>query len=156
MSCNEHTKKVKSLTKSIQPRKYGFGFIYRLIKDGECSYVGQTVDLKSRLYHHLSAGKTFDSVEVFQCEIENLNNVEADLIVKLKPVLNRSIPKCDAFVRVTTVRDDICALIMKEGIKPDYTESGGNAIKYVTSKKRDKILELASRIILKAESLTGE
>ena len=154
MSSNENTKKVNRLTKGVQPRKQGFGFIYKLIADSECVYVGQTVDLKPRIYQHLSTGKKFDSIGVFQCEIENLNNVEANLIVKLKPSLNRSIPKCDAFVRVTSVRDDICALIMSEGIKPDYTESGGNAIKYVTAEKRDEILKLVSYIILKAESLT--
>ena len=153
MTCNEHTKKVNRLTKPIQYRKQGFGFIYRLISNGECVYVGQTVDLKPRIYHHLYKGKCFDSIHVFQCEIEELNNVEAKLIVKLKPMLNKSIPKCDAFVRITSVRDEICALIMSDGINPDYTESGGNAVKYVTLEKRNEILKLVSDIILKAEAL---
>lgn len=62
--------------------------IYFLINDGEIVYVGQSVNVFSRVSSHAQAGKQFTSVKFLPCEPEKMNEIEGLLIRLLSPKLN--------------------------------------------------------------------
>lgn len=68
----------------IQPCIY-----FLLDTDGLVLYVGQTINLASRLASHLVAGKQFARVAIHPAAKENLNEIESKFIEKYRPPLNR-------------------------------------------------------------------
>ena len=62
--------------------------VYFLCKDGEVVYVGQSVDVPSRVSSHRKDGKNFESVYMIPLPKEDLNSVEGALIRLLRPKLN--------------------------------------------------------------------
>jgi predicted GIY-YIG superfamily endonuclease len=74
--------------------------VYFLIDCYEVVYVGQSVDVKSRLQQHSDSGnkgmayeKNFNRFFFIQCEKEELKKLEAYYILKFRPKYNISIPK---------------------------------------------------------------
>jgi excinuclease UvrABC nuclease subunit len=80
--------------------------VYVLLSRGEVVYVGQSVKLYARLATHIvrrgkDRGKRsrvpsirFDQIWVRHCEVEELDEVEADLIERYRPEYNvRGVPK---------------------------------------------------------------
>jgi hypothetical protein len=79
------------LQKSISFEKRGQG-IYILFFQGTIVYVGQTRHFNMRLGAHDFAGKAFDRYVFFalpNATGDELNNTEADLIIKFEPEDNR-------------------------------------------------------------------
>lgn len=62
-------------------------FVYFLVNDGECVYVGQTRNLRSRLRRHRS-DKAYDSVYYLHVSADMRLSVESEWIAKLKPIYN--------------------------------------------------------------------
>ena len=65
--------------------------VYFLIRDGEVTYVGQTVDLFHRLMRHQRDGREFDGFNFLPCPKEKLDEIEAAYILVLNPRENKSI-----------------------------------------------------------------
>tara|TARA_R100000951_G_scaffold113781_1_gene116544 strand:+ start:2004 stop:2498 length:495 start_codon:yes stop_codon:yes gene_type:complete len=76
-------------------------FIYFLCnKDHEIVYIGQSFyDPSVRVLTHEKEGKKeflyYRAIQIFKCPIEELNNIEAELILKYKPFYNKVLPKND-------------------------------------------------------------
>ena len=61
--------------------------VYHLIKDNEVIYIGQSSNIKKRLYGHKS--KQYDSVEIFHCDTEEERRaLEKEHIEKYRPDFN--------------------------------------------------------------------
>lgn len=60
--------------------------VYFLVCGGRVVYVGQTVNLRTRVSDH--ADKVFDSVFFIRCSSDEMNTLEHHWITKLKPELN--------------------------------------------------------------------
>lgn len=78
--------------------KWRYSGIYFLIHDEEIVYVGQSVDVKSRLDQHSRGDdvhdpKLFNRYFVIMCDTSELNNLEAYYINKFHPKYNIAIPK---------------------------------------------------------------
>ncbi len=61
--------------------------IYFLKLDDKIVYVGQSVDVRTRIKQHRD--KKFDSYELFECSKDNLNSLEAHYILIHNPILNQ-------------------------------------------------------------------
>lgn len=64
----------------------GFSGVYFLVSDGKIVYVGQSVNVYSRLQNH--ADKKFDSFTIIQCKKEHLDMLESLYIHMFKPPMN--------------------------------------------------------------------
>ena len=62
--------------------------VYFLFQGDECVYVGQTVNLQSRLVAHISNGIQFDSYSHIECEHDQLAATELKYIGAIMPKLN--------------------------------------------------------------------
>lgn len=65
--------------------------IYFLISGSEIVYVGQTLSLPNRLLRH-KKDKEFDSYYAYECEKEDMNELECHFIIKFKPRYNKLLP----------------------------------------------------------------
>jgi predicted DNA-binding transcriptional regulator AlpA len=79
--------------------------VYFLENQGEIVYIGQSINVASRVNQHIGGfrPKTFDHVRVLPCEREELNNWEGFFIRLLEPRLNgrsESQPKSEIWDRV--------------------------------------------------------
>lgn len=81
---------------SVAINEFQFPGVYFLLKDNEVVYVGQSGNVFSRCSSHVSC-KDFDSISWIPCIKSELNNLEADFIVKIKPKLNASMPSNDKY-----------------------------------------------------------
>lgn len=74
--------------------------VYLLWKNGEIVYVGQSENIQQRIFAHMAdPQKYFDAVSYAEVKEGDLNSLEAELIIKLDPHLNRGIlPKNKKFV----------------------------------------------------------
>lgn len=81
--------------------------VYKLIKEGEVVYIGKTVNLKARIKNHLS-DKDFDSIAYCACKDgDDMDLVEATLIYRFLPKLNRQFEKYNLVSGVgSTVEED--------------------------------------------------
>jgi len=67
--------------------------VYLLLRHDEVIYVGQSIRMKSRIESHKVKGVDFDRVIANPISIDtSLDNCEADLILKYKPMLNIALP----------------------------------------------------------------
>lgn len=83
-------------------------YIYALWKDRQIVYIGQTVNLETRLSAHRKE-KDFDQYSFFKCGSRaQMENVESQLIAELRPSQNRAIG--DKFISFHKVRSRIRAL----------------------------------------------
>jgi hypothetical protein len=65
--------------------------VYFLIRDREVVYVGQSVDVFSRIARHRREGRPFDSFNVMPCEPERMDALESLYIDALVPLFNTSL-----------------------------------------------------------------
>ena len=79
--------KRRALTRGIRVKKLTARGIYFLFDNEELVYIGQTINLLSRLPSH-AAEKIFDFVRFFQYD-GDLTSLEMALIVKFKPKYNK-------------------------------------------------------------------
>lgn len=101
--------------------------IYFLIKKDQIIYIGQSVNVKHRLYAH-KQDKDFDYYYVHECLPEELDTLEAQYIVKYDPPENGPIlPKNELYKTMTQIKElfgftawDIKKLLKNSNIKPIY------------------------------------
>lgn len=73
--------------------------VYFLFRDGEVVYVGQSINIASRVYSHIKEGKKdFDCYSFFECSCKDLDRLEAALICKFDPEYNATIPPGQGFM----------------------------------------------------------
>lgn len=70
--------------------------VYLLYLGSECIYVGKTKNFFSRIIQH--TGKEYSSVEFIHAPMSEANSLEAELIFKLSPRENKSMPGKAGFV----------------------------------------------------------
>lgn len=97
------------------------GYIYKLVKDGDVVYVGQSSnekELQKRITHHKlkSSGKDFDNWYFYKVSGEKLSEVEAKEILHLSPIYNKSIPGNGKYITVKKAVK-ICDQFMYDLIK---------------------------------------
>lgn len=84
-------------------------FIYFLCNSNhEIVYIGQSLyDPIVRVFTHRKDGKKefsyYRAIHLYKCPIEELNNVEASLILKYKPMYNKTLPRNDNWARFELV-----------------------------------------------------
>ena len=76
--------------------------IYWLLKYNEIVYVGQSENIYKRVYQHND--KEFDSWSYKEVLEENLNELESNLIIKIRPKLNKTIPQNEKFISVDSIK----------------------------------------------------
>lgn len=102
--------------------------IYYLYKDGIVVYIGQSLLCEKRVMNHLG-NIDFDEYEIIEIKNGELNEIEADEILKYKPKYNKSIPKNKKFISLKSFIEEKTgkspfgverrlAKIFSEGIKP--------------------------------------
>jgi hypothetical protein len=65
--------------------------IYFLCKKGEIKYIGQAINIGSRVVTHITEGlKDFDSVFFIICPVNRLTELESSLIRHFQPELNKT------------------------------------------------------------------
>jgi hypothetical protein len=81
-----------TLPRNKKIKVHNGGVIYLLFNGNKIVYVGQSKDsLFGRIEHH-KTDKKFDSFSFFDCSIHELDDKEAELIIKHKPKYNKSLP----------------------------------------------------------------
>jgi hypothetical protein len=63
--------------------------IYHLVKEGRVLYVGQSVNVMTRVGAWLTARLEFDAWHVYACAVGELNDLEREHIQRFDPPLNR-------------------------------------------------------------------
>lgn len=82
--------------------------IYVLLREGEIVYVGQSQNIKSRIGTHLAEkAKIFDSYYVIYCDSFQLNDLEAEFIIKFDPIYNAAIPSNNEYKTFEGVRKQL-------------------------------------------------
>lgn len=84
--------KIRDLKFPVQSSSDDTGHIYFLFKGDEVVYVGQTTVGMNRVYHHKTkAGgcKDFDSVTMLECDVNELDKMESEWIIRLRPRYNQ-------------------------------------------------------------------
>lgn len=94
------------------------GYIYKLKNSSRIVYVGQASSdkcLSQRLRSH-KHDKVFDGFDVEECDLSELNLREAELILRHKPVYNKSLPIKTAFKTKTQINKMILEMVYKTSI----------------------------------------
>ncbi len=99
--------KVNPLFERFTDPTPGDRYIYSLISKGDVVYIGQSKDLKTRVYSHLIDGKVFDQIEYYECTESEANELEANAIVRESPKLNTSLPKTKLYINENQLKKEI-------------------------------------------------
>lgn len=79
--------------------------VYLLWKDGEVVYVGQSESIQQRVSAHLSDPKKyFNAVSYAIVETGDLNQLEAELIIRYDPHLNHDLPRNTRYITKGYIR----------------------------------------------------
>lgn len=112
--------------------------IYKLIHNNNIVYVGQTTNLYQRFGEHLSGNKIFDECEYEECNVEDLDSKEIQAIITHSPKYNKSIPRNDKYMALTTYKKarDVSGWEVRRRIK----HSGAKPVfmNYYDSEELDK------------------
>lgn len=123
--------------------------IYFLTKGSEVIYVGQTMDIASRIKSH-SRYKDFDGFCYIKVPVWRVNLIEAFYIVKFNPAINKSIPKNKMYQSSSKTKE----LLMKEAsIKIDEMIEERASFSCKNSKASVKYATLGSFEDVKSEFL---
>ena len=129
--------------KGVPPKKPGAFFIYSLFdKNNICIYVGQTDDLKGRIYYHISTGKEVDHFDFFECDASDANDLEAETMVKMQPLLNKNLPPNSSFCSTAHLKSYI-GKFLDENVPVCFhaakTKNGSKGLMYIETSLLDKI-----------------
>ena len=69
--------------------------VYFLVRAGAVVYVGKSKCVEKRVQQHRVARKVFDAVYVLPCALEDVDYLEAGLIIRMRPELNNATPLVD-------------------------------------------------------------
>lgn len=83
--------------------------IYFLIDGEEIVYVGQSLDIFTRIQIHKATGKVFDRYYYIECEESALNELEAEHIVKFAPKYNSKPPYNSSWRTLKMLKRDLDA-----------------------------------------------
>jgi hypothetical protein len=97
--------------------KHDSGYVYFLIKGSEVVYVGQTVDLHTRLNSH-KRNKDFDKYNFIRCNPCDMDAIESVYIHALSPSLNGKAlgngKKFDSEEKVAPINlTDLCSMLVE-------------------------------------------
>ncbi len=94
--------------------------IYLLICNHEVVYIGQTLNVESRLKAH-KIDKVFDRYHFFKCDVDKLNFFEEELIDRFRPKYNRSkLGRISVYIRILQIKKEIQRLLILEECKRIY------------------------------------
>tara|TARA_R110000851_G_scaffold312564_1_gene473147 strand:+ start:312 stop:785 length:474 start_codon:yes stop_codon:yes gene_type:complete len=93
---------------------YDNKYIYSLYRNDVCVYVGQTKDLRSRVYAHLCDRKNFNRVDYFICPNDDANEMESMEIVSKQPEIKGHLPPNKSYKLMTTLSKEINEILTKE------------------------------------------
>jgi len=88
-------------------------YIYKLISNDNIVYIGQTSQLKKRIQNHIKY-KEFDRIEVELTTKDLASNREAELIIKHKPMYNKSLPANSSFIHIGTANRKLAMEVMEK------------------------------------------
>lgn len=121
--------------------------VYCLIdSDDTVIYVGQTKNLKSRIYQHLCMGKEFCRVTFEVCKKEEALNKEAEAIINNKPKLNRVLPT-NSIVETTTQTKEKVNVMTAELMKDISAVYENGSAKYIDVSTANEINKIISKSI---------
>lgn len=101
--------------------------VYELFLNDELIYVGQSVDVKSRILQHVRAGEIFfDSFNVTNCEKSELNDIEASYIIERGPKRNLTIPVNSIYCTRSAIQNEVMKHIKEKTRELDVVHSTGN------------------------------
>ncbi len=128
--------------KDLMPEKGDYCVYSLLNKKKEIVYVGQSANLRQRIFTHLASSKEFDYIKWCVCEKSEMNNLEAEGIVKAKSPMNKALPKNDLYVGLGCLRREISEKVKEatEGINTVFT--AGNNNKYITREDYNKVMSI--------------
>ena len=99
------TEKLNGMLDFVIMPDEGSHCIYKLIDSNEVVvYIGQTANLESRLYTHLTNGRDFSFFEYELCDKEDASITESKAIIKHNPILNTSLPKSPNYKTIDQAR----------------------------------------------------
>ena len=120
--------------------------VYVLFNNGECIYVGQSVNVAHRVSEHVGRFH-FNNVELFKCDIDQLSDLEAEKIIEYKPVENKTLPKCNLYTNVTAFARRLDEFVRSE-MTPNEIETTKNIKpKYIHSLSRKGMKGMFDRFI---------
>jgi len=145
--------KIVNVEDVLKNRKnIGLSCIYFLIENSKIVYVGQSKNGGfDRIGAHLKySDKSFDSYYVQLCDINEINELEADYILKFSPLLNKNLPGNKKYKSILSMSkkykqwnmDRFVSTIKSNGIQI-YNE------KYVESKLVDSIFKTEEQVTVK-------
>ncbi len=122
--------------------------IYFLMDGSEIVYVGQSINIYSRLGGHFTTDKKFDRFS-WVCTSRPLNEAEADYIIKFNPKYNVGFPPCEKYTRNNSIKD----LEIRAGIESRLTPLRPVNIDYEASSRKYNIYLTNDFLAAKAEVL---
>ena len=128
--------------KNLMPDRDDYCVYSLLDNDRNVVYVGQSKDLKQRIFNHLSSEKEFSYIEWCICEKEEMNNLEAAGIVTSKNSANKALPKNDLYISVSTIRKEMSEQITNTTNSMNFVFTSSASIKYVTRADYDSAMNL--------------
>lgn len=146
---------IQSLNKSLSHigRQDGIAYAYQLINEsGACVYAGQTENLKRRIIQHSSDGKEFSDVQFIRCLPGDVDDAEAIIIAKSKPMMNKAIPSNRFFVSHKWLCDEISKTLLNERIILEMPASAGK-FRYIDRNVAEKVLSEISDLIMRCENI---
>jgi len=150
--------KLSRLFNDAEMPKEGVTCIYSLFDGDVCIYVGQSINVRKRIYDHLSFGKVFDSFEFSYCDHDKGNEEEVAMIIKKQPTLNKVLPPTNKYISLTTMSAQITQLLFDNKEILSFSFSGAEhknpklTKRYISSDASEKI-KLSILSIIKGAKL---
>ena len=89
-------------------------YVYILYNDDDCIYVGQTSNLERRIDEHKNRFKgLFNRHEVISCNCNSVDDIEAEMIVKLQPTYNKELPSNSKYAKYQDVESAVFECVTK-------------------------------------------
>lgn len=138
-------KELLTLKKDINKKDFN-PCIYFLFKGNKVVYVGQSKNGIARVFSHTIPDlegfkKIFDGYAMIQCELSELNNIEAINIVKHKPKYNKAMPISDKVIMLNKyVSREIMLKMISDGC--DFIEL--NRCTYIALKDFEEYYQKAT------------
>jgi len=144
------TVEVKNMLSDFPDFECHMRYIYALFnEDDQCIYVGQSANLRRRIYQHLADGKDFCRIEINHCPDVVANATEADTIVRLNPSLNKTLPPSYKYTTMTALKQSVVRAITDNEHNLDIRFTGktkkGMTAKYILTTDSERLVfEIAS------------
>lgn len=137
--------------------------LYFLIDGEEIVYVGQTLDLSSRAKKHEET-KAFSNIAFMFVPKGEVNDYEAEYIVRFSPKYNKMLPSNGLYKNLSTIKADCLALLKNSlncqlhhmvnvdvTLKRNFTNNKDVEVHYVSLKTRNSIMEIMSKHVCEME-----